>query len=280
MNGGRQSKMGETTASALRRRRRFTSCFAVLLAVSAGCLSDRASIEKQLLAELPSIEEKDAVAQAYRVYCPDVIDIRVIDRPALHWTGFVDVDGSLPVDELARPRVEGRTTSEISKIVAARLGLDDGKVVVQVADYRSKRVHVFGAVKGSPQAVPYRGPETVPELLQRLGGITTGAEPDKIYVVRPNIAEGKQPELFHVDLRAIILKKDHRTDVRLQPFDQVHVGETPQALVERCIPPWMRPFHWAIWDTRPHDKPPITNLQERLYQARHESQESRADASP
>jgi protein involved in polysaccharide export with SLBB domain len=280
MKRGGQSKMGEAAVSAPRRRRGLTSCLGLLLALFTGCLSDRASIEKQLLAELPSVEEKDAVAQAYRVYCPDVIDIHVINRPELHWTAAVDVDGSLSVDSLARPRVEGRTTVEISGIVAARLGLDEGKVVTEVADYRSKRVYVFGAVKGSPQAVPYRGPETVPELLQRLGGITTGAEPDKVYVVRPNIADGKQPELFHVDLRAIVLKKDYRTNVRLQPFDQVHVGETPQAQFERCIPPWMRPFHWALWDTRPQDEPPFTNLQQRLHHAGHESPESRAEALP
>jgi protein involved in polysaccharide export with SLBB domain len=266
MKSGGQSKRG--TLGKVSQRPRPWVPLLLGLATLAGCASDRASVEKNLMATVPTPEEEVAVARGYRVSCPDVIAVRVINRPDLHWTAAVDVDGTLPVDYLARPRVEGRSVDEIGRIVAARLGVPERAVLADVSEYRSKRVYVFGQVKDAPQAIPYRGPETVLELLQRVGGITPGAEPGEVFVIRPNIAEGKRPEVYHVDLRAIVLQKDQSTNLRLQPFDQVHVGETPQAQVERCIPPWMRPFHWALWDTRPDNQPPATALQKRLHDAR------------
>ena len=45
-----------------------------------------------------------------------------------------------------------------------------------------------------------------------------------------------------------------QTNLRLQPFDQIHVGETRQARVERCIPPWLRPVYQALMDTQPKSR--------------------------
>ncbi len=239
----------------------------------AGCTGDRVLVGKSLLADAPAPEETSLVARGYRVCCPDVIEVSVAHRPDLHWTAAVDVEGAYPIENLGRPRVEGRGVDDIAHLVAVRLGLDDAEVAARVTEYRSKRIYVFGEIKNAPQAVPYRGPETVLDLLQRVGGITPGADPGAVYVVRSNIGDGKRPEVFHVDLRAIVVKKDLSTNIRLEPFDQVHIGATRQALVERCIPPWMRPFHWALWDTRPEDKPPA--LRQRLRDARSEAAESR-----
>ena len=105
-------------------------------------------------------------------------------------------------------------------------------------------------VVGQQRSVPYRGQETVLDLLQRVGGLTPGAEPDDVYVVRPHIGDNKRAEVFHVHLRAIVMKQDHKTNIRLLPFDQVYVGETRQARVEKAIPPWMQPIYRAFWNTR------------------------------
>ena len=70
-------------------------------------------------------------------------------------------------------------------------------------------------------------------------------------MIRTRVAQGQRPEVFHVDLRAIVLRHDQRTNVRLHPFDQIHVGETRQARVERSIPPWLRPLYQVVCDTRP-----------------------------
>ena len=43
------------------------------------------------------------------------------------------------------------------------------------------------------------------DLLQRVGGIAPGAAPQDVYVVRSHLGEGR-PEVFHVDLDAIVLR--------------------------------------------------------------------------
>ena len=58
--------------------------------------------------------------------------------------------------------------------------------------------------------------------------------------VRPNVAAGKRPEVFPIDLEAILLKHDRRSDLTLEPGDQVYVGETLRSSWGRCLPPWLR----------------------------------------
>jgi protein involved in polysaccharide export with SLBB domain len=95
-------------------------------------------------------------------------------------------------------------------------------------------------VAGHERAVPYQGPETVIEFLRRVGGMTRDAEPREVHVVRANVAAGRRPEVFDVDLRAILTRGDERTDVPLQPYDQVYVGETARSNWAKYLPPWMQ----------------------------------------
>jgi protein involved in polysaccharide export with SLBB domain len=98
--------------------------------------------------------------------------------------------------------------------------------------------------------VPYQGPETVIDLLHRVGGITAGAAQDDVRVIRPHVAEGKPPEVLRVDLQAILLRHDGRTNLYLQPQDQIYVGETREFSLSKCIPPWLRPIYETLCGMR------------------------------
>jgi protein involved in polysaccharide export with SLBB domain len=191
------------------------------------------------------------VADHYVVGCPDALELVLTDHPELNGRYTVGADGRINLGALHRPRVDGHTVPEIARLLAAVTGTPPERVQVRVADYQSQEIYLFGQVSGLQRAVAYRGQETILDLLQRIGGITPGAAPGEVYVIRARVADGQRPEVFHVDLHAIVLNHDHHTNVRLQPFDQIHVGETRQARVERCIPPWLRPLYQALWDTRP-----------------------------
>jgi polysaccharide biosynthesis/export protein len=130
----------------------------------------------------------------------------------------------------------------IARLVADHAGLDPSQVRVRVQAYNSQRIFLQGEVKGETRAVPYVGPESVLGMLQRVGGITSGASPTDVQVVRPQVAEGKQPEVFDVNLEAILTKNDHESNVRLRPFDQVHVGQSRSCAIHKALPPWLRPF--------------------------------------
>jgi protein involved in polysaccharide export with SLBB domain len=120
------------------------------------------------------------------------------------------------------------------------------QVSVSVASYASQEVLLFGEVPGLERAVAYRGPETVLDLLQRVGGLAPGAAPDEIQVVRTHVADGRPPEVFRVDLRAILYKHDMETNVRLEPFDQVHIGQSRTSRLGSCLPPLFRPVYDSL----------------------------------
>ncbi|HJT78705.1 MAG TPA: hypothetical protein VJ739_15990, partial [Gemmataceae bacterium] len=123
-------------------------------------------------------------------------------------------------------------------------------VRVRVLEYNSQQVYLVGAVTGMQRAVPYQGPETVLDLLQRAGGIAPEAAPGAVHVIRCGVAEGRAPEVYHIDLAAIVLQGDQRTNLRLQPFDQVYVGESRPSCYARCIPPCLRGLYDALFGMR------------------------------
>jgi protein involved in polysaccharide export with SLBB domain len=226
----------------------------LLAGAATGCAASRAHVEKNLRADRAAAARSDGVSEAYLVGCPDVIEIKVPHRVELSGQHVVQADGRIDLGDYGRLRVEGQPPMEIAREVAAECGAEPEQVQVRVAEFRSQYVVLFGQVVGWQRTVPYQGQETVLELLQRVGGITKGAEPDDVYVVRSHVADNQRPEVFHVNLRDIVVKRDEKTNVRVLPFDQVYVGATRQARVERMIPPWARPIYQAIWNTRPRTR--------------------------
>lgn len=220
---------------------RSASCLlaTALLVHAPGCAQDRSAIEANLKAQTPDVIDDAALAQ-YRAGCPDILELAVRSRPEFSATYEIDADGCVNLHDYGRLRVEGHTLAEITQGLAAEIGVGPEDVTVRVAGFRSRQLLLFGEVIGWQRSVPYRGPETVPEVLRRVGGITPGAEPRDVYVVRPNLGEAKRPEVFHIDLSAIVMKSDQRTNIRLLPFDQIYVGETRRAQIEKAIPGFLR----------------------------------------
>ena len=121
-----------------------------------------------------------------------------------------------------------------------------GTIQVRVAEYRSQHIYLAGEGNNLQRAVSYQGPETVLDVLQRTGGIKPGAAPREVYVIRSGLAEGHAPEYFRVDLPAILLKQDQKTNLRLQPFDQIYIGETKNSSLQKCFPHWLQPLYQSL----------------------------------
>src|SRR5262245_36296089 len=220
-----------------------------------GCATTNPQVERTLMAEKGSTARNEGVAERYLVGCPDVLEVTVVGRPEYTGRFPVGPDGRIDLGPLGKPRVEGRPTPDLVPLIAGPLGLPPEYVDVRVAEYRSQVIYLFGEVNGLQRAVPYRGQETVMDLLQRVGGLTAGAAPDDVFVVRSRLLDGQRPEVFHVDLRAIVMNHDQKTNLRLQPFDQVHVGATRRARLEKCVPPWLRPLYHLLCGQFPTPPP-------------------------
>lgn len=209
-----------------------------MLVGALGCARDRALVEQSLRNSSPY--QDDAVVRSYRVACPDVIEVHMQTRPEFNGLYEIGSDGRINLGDYGKPRIEGRLLSEVAQVIADETGSVPLSVRVRVREFKSQHVVLIGEVTGSQRSVTYRGPETIVELLQRAGGITQDGAPEDVYVVRPHIGDNQRPEVIHVDLHAIVIKGDQKTNVRVQPFDQVFVGETRRAKVEKAIPLWVQ----------------------------------------
>jgi polysaccharide export outer membrane protein len=241
----------------------------MLVVTASGCMLGRGLVGKNLMGHDDNESSAGLVDDGYLVGCPDVLEITISGRLDYHATQEVGVDGRVDLGEHGKPRVEGRTPRQIAAVVAEEVGVNARDVQVRVAEHHSQQVYLFGEIVGWQRAVSYEGQETVLDLLQRVGGITRGAEPRDVYVVRSHLADQQRPEAFHVDLRAIVLKGDHETNIRIMPGDQIFVGETRRHRVERIIPPILRPFFRTMSNSRlsPGDRP--GQLRRSAAQARH-----------
>ncbi len=213
------------------------------LALLAGCAHDHCQLEQALAAYSADDAHCRTISDGYEVACPDVLDVRTVNRPDLTGLRPVGADGRIDLGPAGRVRVEGLTVAEVARCVAREAEVRAEAVTVRVAEYRSQQVYLFGEVTGQQRPVPYVGPETVLDLLHRTGGITAGAAEGDVYIVRPHVTDGGNPEVFHVDLKALLCRHDPASNVRVAPFDQVYVGASKKCRLESVVPPVLRPAY-------------------------------------
>ena len=215
----------------------FTAALCVAAAGCATCPEDIRSALRQ-----PAKAQDTHSSRGYAVACPDRFQIEVDGRPDLNGEYAVDADGCTGFGRFGRLRVDGQSASDIEETVARTLRTSPSAVHVRVTAFISRTLLIFGPTRGTQRVVAYHGPETVVDLIRRTGGIAPTTQFDGVHVVRPHVADGRRPEVFPVDLRAIAIDNDPRTNVPLQPNDQVYLGETRGGSVVRSLPPWLRSF--------------------------------------
>lgn len=220
-------------------------CFAAAIAfLPVGCADC-----KFLSRTCPQPRDKAAAAAspspdaAYRIGCPDVLEVSFADFPEWDVLASVDLDGRLPLEKPAGPRVEGRTLGEVRDELAALANVHPDRVTVRLAAPRSSRVFLHGPIRGHTRVIPYQGPEPVIDFLKRVGGLPPGSKLNQVYVVRPNVAAGTRPEVFQVDVPAVLTDLDPTTNLPLRPSDEVYVGETKRSAFSRVLPEWLGPLY-------------------------------------
>jgi protein involved in polysaccharide export with SLBB domain len=202
------------------------------------------------MADKPAPAQQAQLVEHYCIGCPDLLEVTAPSRPELNAKYRVAADGRIDLGKLGQLRVEGRTTSEAAARIAQLAGLAPNAVQLRVIGFYSQQIYLVGEVYGLQRSIPYEGPERVADLLQRAGGLAPGAALGEVRVIRSHIIDGHSPEIFQVDLQAILLKHDSRTNVVLQPFDEIHVGETAQSSLARSMPPLLLPFYESLFGLR------------------------------
>lgn len=238
------------------RSSRWTGFLASLAALAFGCATPRAQIEQALRADRPPPAHLGDIARACEVHCSDVLDVAIAGQLVLGGPRRVGPDGRIDLGDAGRPRVDGQTPTQIVRTVAESFGVPPDQVRVRIAEHNSQYLYLFGQVAGAQRAVPYQGPETVLDLLHRVGGLPPSAALYDIQVVRPHVADGKAPEIFRIDLAAIVLRNDAETNIVLQPYDQIHIGQSRRSRFGDCLPPWLRPVYGRACGMKRSEPPP------------------------
>jgi protein involved in polysaccharide export with SLBB domain len=188
------------------------------------------------------------------------LQVTFTDHPEWDAIAVVDVDGRLPLAHPGSPLVDGATLEQVRADLATLAGCPVERVHVELAAPRSGRIVVFGPVRGRARVVPYQGPEPVIDFLKRIGGLPPGSKLNQVYVIRPNVAAASKPQVFRVNVGAVLVDGDARTNVPLQAGDQVYVGETRQSSVSRVLPDWLGTAYRRMTGLLPDDWWPFSKV--------------------
>lgn len=165
----------------------------------------------------------------YKIAAGDVLTITVWEHPELTIPAGsfrsaaesgteVKSDGTIFYPYAGRLNVAGLTTAEISAVVRARLAsvIRNPQVDVRVADFRSQKVFLSGALN-QPGTLPITNvPLTLIDAIDKLGGLADNADWESVYLTRGSVRQ-------IVSLRDIYEKGEVTENLLLQDQDVIHV---------------------------------------------------------
>lgn len=201
-----------------------------------------------------------AVPKPYTIGPSDVIGIIVYDHPELlpnagavisqqsdptgisAAPGFiVGADGQVTFPYVGRIKVAGLTEIEAAELIARRIArvIKDPQVTVRIQSFRSRRAYVEGEVRAPGTQIFTDVPMTLPEAINRAGGITPNGDRSFVTLTRGNqttLINLMQLQELGVSANRILLRNGDAVTVRHRDESKVYVmGEIakPSALQMR-----------------------------------------------
>lgn len=220
----------------------------------------QAQIQGQPRGIPPEVQALFAEPRPYTIGPSDVIGIVVYDHPELLQTnaavisqgvdptgissapGFiVGADGQITFPYVGRLKVEGLTEIEASELLAKRLTrvIKDPQVTVRIQSFRSRRAYVEGEVRTPGTQIFTDVPMTLPEAINRAGGITPNGDRSFVTLTRNNqttVINLMQLQELGASANRILLQNGDMVTVRHRDDSKVYVmGEIarPAALQMR-----------------------------------------------
>lgn len=171
-------------------------CLGVLMGCLLGAAAMGCGVNAERLKAFLQEPRSPVSGTEYRVLPPDVLQISSIKVPDINnFKVEVRPDGKINLPLLGEVAVAGNTPQEIEAVLMAksREFYEEVDATVQVAEFRSQKIYVFGQVT-RPGPLPWTGTDTVIDVLAQVQPMPT-AWPERIRVVRgrPPIRGGYLP---------------------------------------------------------------------------------------
>jgi protein involved in polysaccharide export with SLBB domain len=204
---------------------------ALLCASLAGCHGGTAKLKAFLQTPRSPVS-----ATEYRVLPPDVLQITSIHVPDINnLRQQVRPDGKINLPLIGEIYVADHTPKEIEELLkkASKEYYEQVDATVQVAEYRSQKIYVFGQVS-RPGPLPWTGNDTLLDVLATVQP-TPSAWPEEIHVSRgkPPMTGGYWPAKY--------LKKHPELQANDEPPDEDEnndeYDEYDEEAVDEALPP-------------------------------------------
>ena len=214
------------TRRSLDRAATLVAAFVILL----GAESAPGQTSRSRAAEPASRPSQDS--QPYRVGVGDVIRVDVAGRTDVSGSFTVADDGTATIPVVGSVRVQGRTANEIRSDLSRRVSLFDRSspvVTVTVAEYKSRKIFVLGAVL-LPGIYAFAEMPTIWDAIAEAGGPLDDANLGAVELIPGEGTDGRRTQV--IDVASAI--RETRTDALplLRPGDTVRV---PRGSIARTI---------------------------------------------
>lgn len=181
--------------------------------------------------QISPVRQLEIDSYEYRVGPSDILTIIVWDHPeltipagsernAIQAGTVVANDGTIYYPYVGVVKVAGKTLVELRELLTNKLGdyIEDLKLEVRVAAFRSKRVYVVGEVKEPGVRRITDIPPTILEMINLSGGFTTEAD-------RRNVTLTRTGETRRIDLLALYEEGDSSQNILLRQGDVINVWD-------------------------------------------------------
>lgn len=168
----------------------------------------------------------EALDTTYRIGSNDSLQIFVWRNPELSTSVSVRPDGKITIPLIEDMPVAGKTTTELARDLEKKLAVYVQDPIVSVITRGGvgpfeDRVRIVGEAS-RPQALPYRAPMTLLDVMISVGGITDFAAGNRAVL---NRIEGDKLKQYSVLIDDLLRNGDMSANVRIQPGDIIIIPE-------------------------------------------------------
>jgi polysaccharide export outer membrane protein len=188
-------------------------------------------------------------SEPYRVGAGDVIRVDVAGRTDVSGTFTVAEDGTVTIPIVGSVRVQGRTAPEVRSDLSRRISLFDRSsplVTVTVAEYKSRKIFVLGAVL-LPGIYAFAEMPTIWDAIAEAGGPLDDANLSAVEMIPGDATSGRRTQT--VDVAGAIRESRTESLPKLRPGDTVRVPRGQNAssvlLMGAIVRPGPLPFDQA-----------------------------------
>lgn len=223
-----------STAATSLRQLGIAACIGLVLTFATGCHQPTTRVEvaaSQPAGELSGTPFDPGAEVKYELYPGDKLMIRYPTDPTLDQEVRIRSDGFISLAYVGDVQAARLSPAELARELNTRYTgvLKKADVTVIVLDEAGRRIYLGGQVR-APGALPLHANQSLSQAIFEAGGVTVQARTEQVIIIRRG---SDTTYVLKANLGRILAGAE--PDVRLAPFDIIHVPETAITRVDQFV---------------------------------------------